>query len=227
MSAVTTPAPLLSLMLFPVVTAHSCIDHALCFCLVCDNTCSACIISATLTVPSGQTEKVRGVLTWTDMVSFVSSSFVILPGAATLAMSNPSKSHRPLTPSKEAHIAIDHELNEPITKEVSATAHAVHSDSDVEGLANVQRIRRLSDFSKLFWFSLTFMSTWVGMNTSVFLRTVPTQANRNSNMFFALYNGGPQTFAWSIVIVYFGAVSQAASIAEMASIRPNRWRAGE
>ena len=40
------------------------------------------------------------------------------------------------------------------------------------------------------------------------------------NMFFALYNGGPQTFAWSVVIVYFGAVAQAASVAEMASITP-------
>lgn len=39
-------------------------------------------------------------------------------------------------------------------------------------------------------------------------------------MFFALYNGGPQTFAWSIVIVYFGALAQAASIAEMASTLP-------
>lgn len=42
----------------------------------------------------------------------------------------------------------------------------------------------------------------------------------NSNMFFALYNGGPQTFAWSIVIVYFGAIAQAASIAEMSSTIP-------
>ncbi len=40
------------------------------------------------------------------------------------------------------------------------------------------------------------------------------------NMFFALYNGGPQTFAWSVVIVYFGAIAQAASIAEMASTMP-------
>ena len=39
-------------------------------------------------------------------------------------------------------------------------------------------------------------------------------------MFFALYNGGPRTFAWSIVIVYFGAIAQAASIAEMASTLP-------
>ena len=39
-------------------------------------------------------------------------------------------------------------------------------------------------------------------------------------MFFALYNGGPQCFAWSILIVYIGAILQAASIAEMASTLP-------
>ena len=37
---------------------------------------------------------------------------------------------------------------------------------------------------------------------------------------FALYNGGPQTFAWSIFIAYIGAMSQAASLAEMASSVP-------
>jgi amino acid transporter len=39
-------------------------------------------------------------------------------------------------------------------------------------------------------------------------------------LFFALYEGGPQVFAWSIVVVYFGAIAQAASIAEMASTVP-------
>lgn len=39
-------------------------------------------------------------------------------------------------------------------------------------------------------------------------------------MYFALYNGGPQTFAWSILIVLCGAIAQAASIGEMASIQP-------
>lgn len=39
-------------------------------------------------------------------------------------------------------------------------------------------------------------------------------------MWYALYNGGPQTFAWSIVIVYVGVLAQSASIAEMASIQP-------
>lgn len=40
------------------------------------------------------------------------------------------------------------------------------------------------------------------------------------NLWFALYNGGPQTFAWSVVIVYAGALAQSASLAEMASIQP-------
>ena len=37
---------------------------------------------------------------------------------------------------------------------------------------------------------------------------------------FALWNGGPQTFAWSMIIAYIGALSQAASLAEMASSVP-------
>jgi choline transport protein len=44
--------------------------------------------------------------------------------------------------------------------------------------------------------------------------------NLARNMWFVLYNGGPQTFAWSIAIVYFGALAQSASLAEMASIQP-------
>ena len=41
-----------------------------------------------------------------------------------------------------------------------------------------------------------------------------------SNLYFALYNGGPQTFAWSILIAYAGALAQSASLAEMASTQP-------
>ena len=39
-------------------------------------------------------------------------------------------------------------------------------------------------------------------------------------MNFALWNGGPQTFVWSMLIAYVGAMSQAASLAEMASAVP-------
>jgi choline transport protein len=49
-------------------------------------------------------------------------------------------------------------------------------------------------------------------------RTVLTYSQRN--MYFALYNGGPNTFVFSSVIVFFGAIAQAASLAEMASIQP-------
>lgn len=46
------------------------------------------------------------------------------------------------------------------------------------------------------------MAVWEGMCT---------------NMYFALYNGGPNAFISSLLIVFFGACAQAASIGEMAS----------
>lgn len=67
------------------------------------------------------------------------------------------------------------------------------------------RTRRLFSASQLFAFSLTYMAVWEGMCT---------------NMYFALYNGGPSAFVFSIIIVFFGACSQAASIGEVASIQP-------
>ncbi|RDW72221.1 hypothetical protein BP5796_08255 [Coleophoma crateriformis] len=41
-----------------------------------------------------------------------------------------------------------------------------------------------------------------------------------SNMYFALYNGGPNAFIFSSVVVFFGAIAQAASLAEMAFMQP-------
>ncbi|KAK1531492.1 hypothetical protein CPAR01_11141 [Colletotrichum paranaense] len=70
---------------------------------------------------------------------------------------------------------------------------------------NQTRTRRVFSFSQLFAFSLTYMALWEGMCT---------------NMYFALYNGGPQTFIFSFVIVFCGAIAQAASLGEMASIQP-------
>lgn len=40
------------------------------------------------------------------------------------------------------------------------------------------------------------------------------------NIYYALYNGGPNTLVWSVVIVFFGAMAQAASLGEMTSILP-------
>ncbi|KAK1640784.1 amino acid permease [Colletotrichum phormii] len=70
---------------------------------------------------------------------------------------------------------------------------------------NQTRTRKVFSFSQLFAFSLTYMALWEGMCT---------------NMYFALYNGGPQTFIFSFVIVLCGAIAQAASLGEMASIQP-------
>ncbi len=39
-------------------------------------------------------------------------------------------------------------------------------------------------------------------------------------MYFALYNGGPTTFLFSFVVVFCGALCQAASLGEMASLEP-------
>ncbi|KAM5344334.1 hypothetical protein ACJ41O_012871 [Fusarium nematophilum] len=70
---------------------------------------------------------------------------------------------------------------------------------------NQTRTRRVFSFSQLFAFSLTYMALWEGMCT---------------NMYFALFNGGPQTFVFSFIIVFCGAIAQAASLGEMASIQP-------
>ncbi|KAI0016392.1 amino acid permease [Xylariomycetidae sp. FL0641] len=67
------------------------------------------------------------------------------------------------------------------------------------------RTRRLFSFSQLFAFSLTYMALWQG----VFV-----------NCYFALYNGGPNTLFFSFVVVLIGALAQAASIGEMASMQP-------
>ncbi len=50
----------------------------------------------------------------------------------------------------------------------SATGHAAASEivhAPGQNLESVTRVRRLFSFSQIFAFSLTFMSTWEGMNT--------------------------------------------------------------
>ncbi|EEU37109.1 uncharacterized protein NECHADRAFT_52275 [Fusarium vanettenii 77-13-4] len=83
--------------------------------------------------------------------------------------------------------------------------HGVTTENDNNSVYNQTRTRKVFSFSQLFAFSLTYMALWEGMC---------------SNMYFALFNGGPQTFLFSFIIVFFGAISQAASLGEMASIQP-------
>ncbi|KAK5683672.1 hypothetical protein LTS10_005206 [Elasticomyces elasticus] len=67
------------------------------------------------------------------------------------------------------------------------------------------RVKRVFSFAQIFFFALTFMSSWETMAT---------------NLQATLYNGGPQALAWGILIVLAGALAQSASLAEMASAQP-------
>ncbi|KAK5746950.1 hypothetical protein LTR17_000581 [Elasticomyces elasticus] len=67
------------------------------------------------------------------------------------------------------------------------------------------RVKSVFSFAQIFFFALTFMSSWETMAT---------------NLQATLYNGGPQALAWGILIVLAGALAQSASLAEMASAQP-------
>ncbi|KAK1484402.1 LPXTG-domain-containing protein [Colletotrichum abscissum] len=66
-------------------------------------------------------------------------------------------------------------------------------------------LRRLFSFWQLLAFALIFMSSWEVMAM---------------DMGATFYNGGPQTLAWGIVLVVVGAMAQALSMAELATIQP-------
>ncbi|KAK6430490.1 hypothetical protein LTR95_013356 [Oleoguttula sp. CCFEE 5521] len=67
------------------------------------------------------------------------------------------------------------------------------------------RVRRVFSFAQIFFFALTYMSSWETMALNL-------QATLN--------NGGPRALAWGIIIVVAGALAQSASLAEMASAQP-------
>ncbi|EFW18818.1 amino acid permease 2 [Coccidioides immitis H538.4] len=67
------------------------------------------------------------------------------------------------------------------------------------------RIKRLFNFTQIFFFALTFMSSWETMAL---------------NLTAVFTNGGPQALAWGILVVVSGALAQSASLAEMAAMQP-------
>ncbi|KAK8101952.1 hypothetical protein PG999_012326 [Apiospora kogelbergensis] len=75
-----------------------------------------------------------------------------------------------------------------------------------ENLAILQtRTQRLFNKWQLFALSLMYMSTW---------SAVPT------NMYYAMYNGGPSAYFFSYIVIAVGAGCQVASFSELASIQP-------
>ncbi|KXJ96816.1 amino acid permease [Microdochium bolleyi] len=67
------------------------------------------------------------------------------------------------------------------------------------------RTRRLFSMPQIFCFSLMYMATWTGLGM---------------NMFFALLNGGPAAFLFNFILAVCGAMAQALSMGELASLLP-------
>ena len=80
-------------------------------------------------------------------------------------MAKPAESHELLTTSKEANVAVGRSFDGRSPEKSPAPSPEIMLDRDAENVDRVTRIRRIFNFSQLFWFSLTFMSTWIGMNT--------------------------------------------------------------
>ncbi|ROW17977.1 hypothetical protein VPNG_00211 [Cytospora leucostoma] len=76
---------------------------------------------------------------------------------------------------------------------------------DASLLEKQTRTRRLFSSAQLFSFSLCYMGTWGAVG---------------GNMYYAIVNGGPAGWFFSYIIVFFGVMCQAASLGELASIRP-------
>ncbi|KAF2173096.1 hypothetical protein M409DRAFT_17044 [Zasmidium cellare ATCC 36951] len=66
-------------------------------------------------------------------------------------------------------------------------------------------VRRLFSFTQLYFFALSYMSSWEAMATNIGL---------------VFYNGGPRAMVWGFFIVIAGVLCQVASLSEMASVQP-------
>ncbi|KAI1334037.1 amino acid/polyamine transporter I [Xylariaceae sp. FL0016] len=98
------------------------------------------------------------------------------------------------------------ELHSLPTKTGAVSAVSADQRADNASVLERQtRTRRLFSFSQLFAFSLTYMGLW---------QTILT------NSFYALNNGGPNALFFGFLVVFTGALAQASSIGEMASMQP-------
>ncbi|OQO01562.1 hypothetical protein B0A48_12598 [Cryoendolithus antarcticus] len=68
-----------------------------------------------------------------------------------------------------------------------------------------ETVQRIFNFTQMFFFALSYMSSWEAIATNVGL---------------AFYNGGPRALVWGCFIVFPGVLCQVASFAELSSIQP-------
>lgn len=88
-------------------------------------------------------------------------------------------------------------------KEAYVAGDEVHeASSDVVAQTRVERVFNSVQF---FLLTITFMSSWESIA---------------GNLYLVFYNGGPQTLVWGFLLVWAGAMAQAASLAEMAAVQP-------
>ncbi|KAH7040332.1 amino acid/polyamine transporter I [Microdochium trichocladiopsis] len=76
---------------------------------------------------------------------------------------------------------------------------------DVSFLETQTRTRRLFSSAQIFCFALVYFGTWSGIGI---------------NMYYALLNGGPAAYLFNLIIAFAGALAQALSLGELASILP-------
>lgn len=88
---------------------------------------------------------------------------------------------------------------------VDATSDNSRSPDNSSILVQQTRVRRLFTEAQLFAFSACFLTTWLGVGSS---------------MYYAFLNGGPVAYLFNYIIVLVGVMAQTASLAELASIQP-------
>ncbi|OAL23813.1 hypothetical protein AYO22_06132 [Fonsecaea multimorphosa] len=75
-----------------------------------------------------------------------------------------------------------------------------------EGTRNTStRVRRIFSFAQIFFFALSYMSSWEAIA---------------SNIAYFFWNGGPRSLSFGYLVVISGVLCQVASMAEMASVQP-------
>lgn len=88
---------------------------------------------------------------------------------------------------------------------VDARSDKVQSVNNASILNQQTRVRRLFTEAQLFAFSACYLTTWLGVGSS---------------MYYAFLNGGPVAYLFNYIIVIVGVMAQTASLAELASIQP-------
>ncbi|KAI9037550.1 amino acid permease [Aspergillus affinis] len=85
-----------------------------------------------------------------------------------------------------------HELTSHVGKHTQSSIDETPPGGGENQTPTTDASHRLFNFTQIFFFSLTFMSSW---------------ENQALNLNAVLTNGGPEALAWGVVVVIFGAMA--------------------